>query len=1035
VSEIDVNAVMAGLKQFQQDTVDHIFERFYGPESASASGRFLVADETGLGKSIIARGLIARAIEHLNTVDDVNRIDVVYVCSNADLATQNLKRLNVTGDKHIGMTTRLTMLARESARLSAPHEGPGKKVNLVSFTPGTSFSDSGDREGAAPERAMLTIILDQLANTTDSHRRVTRIIMQGGVKTKANFEDRIKQLRRELNGRPDQTIVTKFEQIISEDGVFADFVSLRDELRGKQKLPKELKERTRSVIGRLRQALAKAGVETLEPDLVILDEFQRFRHLLDPEVGPASELAHSLFNYPQSRVLLLSATPYKPFTNAEDSDDDHYRDFLTTVQFLAGGQVGSEKPIADALGEYRSQLLRGEDATAAAGEVRNKLLPLMSRNERPPIGEREDLVQVRQLQTKTPSVKDLSAWAALTDLANVLDSPISLDYWKSIPYFVNFMDGYKQASLTQERLARGDRKTARALDRARSLDFDAIEKFEAIDFANGHLRALVDETVGAGWWKLLWLPPTMPYLEPGKHYKAFSEASITKQVIFSAWAAVPTAIASLLSYEADRKAAGTPQLPRSNTREGRSAVSARLSYRTTNKGPATMSTLALFWPHPELAALGDELTAARMYGGRIPMRNFQRLFDKKTDALKAGRVWDAYFSHPGALPDDLVGVPAEMLVPTEDGEQSSQGLLDHVERVFEAQTQELTTHPQLSMLAAFGPANIAWRSLRAVAGPSVSEGQLWRAAFVIAEGLRTLFNRPETIALITGLPGGNDERYWRRVLRYCADGNLRAVLDEYLFQLLSEEGRADFDDEGLIAVAEKVADALMLRHATYVAHDMRKERREIQFTARFALRYGGKSLAEGNEAAGQRLKKVRSSFNSPFAPFVLASTSVGQEGIDFHWWSHSVVHWNLPSNPVDFEQREGRVNRFAGHAVRKNVAHAHWGDVLASDDPRAWRVAFNAALASENELGEFSPWWVYPGPTRIHRVLVHYPLSRDTAKYEQLRNALALYRLTLGQPRQEDMVEILAKRGVDPDDVPTIDLTPPKRASGVVGGA
>ena len=65
-------------------------------------------------------------------------------------------------------------------------------------------------------------------------------------------------------------------------------------------------------------------------------------------------------------------------------------------------------------------------------------------------------------------------------------------------------------------------------------------------------------------------------------------------------------------------------------------------------------------------------------------------------------------------------------------------------------------------------------------------------------------------------------------------------------------------------------------------------------------------------------------------PFVLASTSVVQEGIDFHWWSHSVIHWNLPSNPVDFEQREGRVNRFAGHAVRKNVAESRRADVLAA---------------------------------------------------------------------------------------------------------
>ena len=46
-------------------------------------------------------------------------------------------------------------------------------------------------------------------------------------------------------------------------------------------------------------------------------------------------------------------------------------------------------------------------------------------------------------------------------------------------------------------------------------------------------------------------------------------------------------------------------------------------------------------------------------------------------------------------------------------------------------------------------------------------------------------------------------------------------------------------------------------------------------------------------------------------------------------------------------------------------------------------------------------------------------------KYEQLRTALTLYRLTLGQPRQEDMVELLAKKGVDGEAVPTIDLRPP----------
>lgn len=40
-------------------------------------------------------------------------------------------------------------------------------------------------------------------------------------------------------------------------------------------------------------------------------------------------------------------------------------------------------------------------------------------------------------------------------------------------------------------------------------------------------------------------------------------------------------------------------------------------------------------------------------------------------------------------------------------------------------------------------------------------------------------------------------------------------------------------------------------------------------------------------------------------------------------------------NPVDFEQCEGRVNRFVGHAVRKDAAEAHWGDMLRSTAARA----------------------------------------------------------------------------------------------------
>lgn len=66
-----------------------------------------------------------------------------------------------------------------------------------------------------------------------------------------------------------------------------------------------------------------------------------------------------------------------------------------------------------------------------------------------------------------------------------------------------------------------------------------------------------------------------------------------------------------------------------------------------------------------------------------------------------------------------------------------------------------------------------------------------------------------------------------------------------------------------------------------------------------------------------------------------------------------MIHWNLPSSPVDFELRESRVNRYGGHGVRKNVDQRHWPDVLASADASVWKAAFKAAENTKNDLGEF----------------------------------------------------------------------------------
>ena len=157
------------------------------------------------------------------------------------------------------------------------------------------------------------------------------------------------------------------------------------------------------------------------------------------------------------------------------------------------------------------------------------------------------------------------------------------------------------------------------------------------------------------------------------------------------------------------------------------------------------------------------------------------------------------------------------------------------------------------------------------------------------------------------------------------------MLDEYAHLLKESLGitAAPVSEMAEKITAEIIA-ALTLRTASLRVDEITAPpyAREVNLESqpmhvRFAMRFGDDRYDEellpgtGGSSAGTRKERVRAAFNSPFWPFVLVSTSVGQEGLDFHHYCHAVTHWNLPSNPVDLEQREGRIHRYKGHAVRK----------------------------------------------------------------------------------------------------------------------
>jgi len=148
---------------------------------------------------------------------------------------------------------------------------------------------------------------------------------------------------------------------------------------------------------------------------------------------------------------------------------------------------------------------------------------------------------------------------------------------------------------------------------------------------------------------------------------------------------------------------------------------------------------------------------------------------------------------------------------------------------------------------------------------------------------------------------------------------------------------------------------------------------------------------------------LRISFNSPFRPHVLATTSIGQEGLDFQLWSCHVIHWDLPSNPVDLEQRDGRIDRYGGLAIRQALARS--GRILRSAGS-PWRTLAEAQDESSNGL---YPWWICQGAA-IRRSILVPPFSRMTDDLQTLIDQLSVYRLALGQPDQEALIHALQRR-------------------------
>ncbi len=1057
-----VDAILERLKPFQRRTVDHAFRRLF--LDADSTSRFLVADEVGLGKTLVARGIIARTIDHL--WDDVDRIDVIYICSNAGIARANLPKLQVGGasERSFALATRLTMLATELASQDDERGFMDNKLNFVSFTPGTSF-EMGHSGGRRREREVLFHLL---APHVGRSTTPLKNLLQGRVTRKEGW-------RRGLDA-----------ELPIESGIRGDFdeeferrndlqLKLRETLdtwfhRYRPHWPDEARWARDELIGELRRLLAEICIRALEPDLVILDEFQRFKPLIETREdrrSEAAELAQSLFQATAHDgrpvpTLLLSATPYKLYTtDAEIEQEDHYEDFLATTRFLFGGRDNNVDSLTRSLAGFANALKQanpddGDSLQSAANAktgVENTLRAVMARTERVAASEERDAMLNEPGAKISLKPADVRQYLAADALFQAVGDRDPMPFWKSAPYLVHFMRGYKFNDQLEETLERSPSRVASVLQAHRQsfLSVEALQQWSEIDPAHPKMRDMVSDQLDRGVWRLLWMPPTLPYWPLEGPFR--DKAGLTKTLMFSAWNVVPDVVSALLSYEAERRMTGG-RIPEYLEPAKQQVPLLRLT-QSAARIRSRHRLLLLLLPclpladrvHPLEAPPGQdrhkwvrEAVEALLSASGLPdpqdgpvderwewaapllldpgLRSF-------LEAWRNGR-------HPaiegdGPLPrpnPELFGAYVNDLLdlPPEDLGRRPPGLAD-----------------LLTEVALGSPAILALRSLNASPGLACIARR--RLAVSIADAFWSLFNQPAVISLLRQPSTGNrasraDTAYWRLVLEYCCQGNLQAVLDEQWHLLWEQRAWSETADTTAIAV-ECVKTLVKVVHPVRSrVHGRFLERRnaehvesdQLRIRTVFALRFG--HLRTENEE-GISEDMVRAAFNSPFRPFLLTSTSIGQEGLDFHPWCHRLVHWNLPGNPVDLEQREGRVHRYKGHAVRRNVAAAHGENALACWRPGSdlWAQMFQLAdrAARNAQDSDLVPHWIASGDCRVERHVPLLPYAREVGAFQRLKRQLAAYRVVFGQPRQEELIALLNRADFSVAQLRalTINLSPP----------
>lgn len=1014
--------------EYQKRTIKRIVDSYMRMDASAdmskTAKRFLLADEVGLGKTIVAKGVIRCMMckllkkeldelpeeepqEKTETREEViksmragNRyyyFHVLYMCANTNIAKQNEVKLGLreTEEKAVKQsqaewTNRSSCLSRKIFDIGVGYKrddsGQIQKKVEVKQVPSLDVSfrqvldDYGEIYGKDDG---IYEYLNKIVNENFAARLIILPItpkISGKIKGKGNKDER-QYIWNLINA------FEKYDEIDYETtDIKQQFEELMKDYQKKVKHNKSIKESESKAFANdgadidnnawenVRENISDITLKWLKPELIIYDEFQNFREIMTEYT--ASQKLDSQKPY----ALMLSATPFRMYLSDNQAEQDEKNADLTKVcEFLTQKQDENPSELSDSLKTYKSAL---EDFSKSSGiseitvlekkkAFESKMSQVFSRMERINVLRNLDLpVQDAGQRTENPcgKVPQLCEYAKeLHDYAIGGTDNQKVEYAKRMPYMFSFMTAKGSSKGIQE-IQEGYR-LKRAFD-------DKVKTGEIKAIADAKSYVLKDDfdnlTKALGNWHGVYLETLLQVLD-------FTDENVKK------WA----------------KELGCTE---DEIRENHPGAARLLWIPSVVNQESLQGAFSEHRGYGKTIMFADRVAVPRMMAGLISREVERRLLwliwqkqKNKQDVSGAGITQGGFIKNLKAVQKK---VKDKVLA-----DWSAEGTL--------AQKYTIFFTSSIGMYAVW--ATLGLRK-------SVARAALWHPDSVSKDEETVLGDEMQANSLY--------EECKEQIKEYCTCGMYETVLAEWVYMNDTED-------------PNKVSEILFTSHKktqieiSLYTKDSRagitQEKRKIDT---YYARCIGISKDDDNVSAIDNLQKA---FNSPFAPFVFATTSVGQEGLDFHHYADRIVHLAIPANPTAFEQREGRINRRNCLAIRRKVIEWYGDGSNGNSETCRQEVEINEVVkhvkqtlngafqnAEDQILGSMPeklilkcgmiPHWllVRKKPegkcyelAGIRRIVPYFYTSKMMTQYHNMLKTLQLYRSVIGQADPEELLERL----------------------------